>query len=288
MDWVALKGRLHRGRVIASVGVGLLAVLAAGQVVRAAASATDNASDPAYSSGWSYGSNGGTGFSPWTLNTYSGGGGAGYFIYDSTTNGSGSSGGINSSGNKSFGLYSYSGGFDDAYRSFTADSTGTTTLQMNQEFTMQIDNGYIDGGAVGVGLQDSVGDNRFEFYFVSGQSDYTIKDGSGTFDTGIGYTDGGLTLSYQVTGANTYDLTVIRFPSTGQSGSTAYTFAGIDTGSTYDISQLHVFDSNGASDGNHNYYVNDLSITTVPEPGCFGILAGTGLLCLRRRRAIRK
>jgi hypothetical protein len=269
----------------------IVALLACGQNVHAAATASDNASDPAYSSSWSGGENGGSGFNPWTLASVPNSGGSGYFIYDSTSNGGSGSGnpgaslGINSSGNNSFGLYAYSTGYDDGYRSFTPGTNGSPSLQVNQDFTIQMDNGYVSSGVVGIGLQDSSGDNRFEFYFAGGSSDYTLVDGSGTTDSGIGYTDGGLTLSYVVTGINTYSLTVTRDASSGQSGTTMFTFSGLDNGSTaYDISQVHIFDSNGSGGNPYNFYVNNLSIATVPEPGCASILVGTFLMGLRGRR----
>jgi hypothetical protein len=73
-------------RVIAILGALALANFAWGANL-----ASDDASDPAYSGGWTNGSNGGSGFGPWQLTTI--GFIAGHFIGNSIQNADGSDNG---------------------------------------------------------------------------------------------------------------------------------------------------------------------------------------------------
>lgn len=130
--------------------------------------ASDVAIDPAYDDGWTTGDNGGTGFGAWTLGTIGSGGAAGHFIGDSSNNAGGGSGNINTAG-ESFGLYAEPGMVSEAFRPFTG------ALSVGQIFLIDFDNGWVDeGGTVGLGLQNSAGQNRIEFFFIGGQTTYKI------------------------------------------------------------------------------------------------------------------
>lgn len=266
------------------------AFVAAGALGAAAASASyhanDTASDPAYNSGWTSGSNGGYGFQAWTLDGPgdSNGSHGGFFIGDSTANGGGgsgnpgSSGGINTTGAKSFGMYANSGQTVDAIRLFDGGGLATTDT-----LSFAMDNGYVaNSGTVGISLRAG-STNRLEFYFKGGDADYTINDASGAHSSGIGYTDGGLTVSFTPTSASTYSLTVTP------NGGSPTTFTGTLLGSptSTDVDTFRAFDSDSENGTAGNFYVNSLNI--VPEPTSLAMLGmlSAGMLVRRRKpRAI--
>src|SRR5205085_8748468 len=100
----------------------------------AATPGTDNANDPAYNSGWTNGTDGGTPatFSAWQLvATPTGTGTAGFFIGDSTTLGGGNSGGNIDTGGKAFGMVAQSGATADAPRSFDSPLTAGQTFSLH-------------------------------------------------------------------------------------------------------------------------------------------------------------
>lgn len=256
-----------------------LGVVFAGTPVFAAVAGIDNASNAPYSDGWQTGDNGGSGFGAWTLSGPTDLGQGGFFIGDSTENGGsgtgqpGQSGGINTAG-VSFGMYANSGQTADARRPLGGD------LGVGQTFTFQIDNGYLNNpGSDGISLLAGA-NARFEFYFNGGDANYTINDASGAHSSGIGYTDGGLTLEFTPTSVSTYILNV-----TPVGGSTS-TFTGSMLGapSLADIDTFRAFDYNSSNGTPGNFYVNNLS---VPEPASLGLLMVGGLGLLRRRRLAR-
>ena len=250
----------------------------------AALLASDNASDPAYNSGFTNGTNGGSGFGAWqfanttgTTNTAF----AGEFIGDSSTNGSGTSGNINSAGNKSWGLYSNTNNLADATRPFTGQ------LLTNEAFSLKMDNGFLNTSqSVGFGLQNSSGTNRLEFYFTGGASFYDINvPGTGVNSTnltgnGTPFTADGLSIKFKQLASNGWTLDVTP------NGGPLRTYSSTDFGAlaASDISQVRLFDFNpGAGGGGVDAFFNTLQI--VPEPGqlLIGILA-SGCFLFRRRR----
>lgn len=240
---------------ITMLSFGLATPLAWGSLV-----AVDNAGN--YTS-WANGNNLGSGFGAWAL---SGSANSGFFLGNSANNGSSPSGNINTSG-QAWGLYANSGTLASAVRPFTGGS-----LAAGQQFHIQMDNGSIQtGGTVGFGLQNSSGQNRFEFYFVGGSSSYTINIGGTTINTGISFTDDGLSLVFSQNSANGWALDV-----TPAGGSTSQ-FSG--TLAASDISQLRLFNFNAGSGGTRDAFYNNIQV--VPEPanvalGAFGLLLLAG------------
>jgi len=221
---------------------------------------TDNAGNSAYSDGWQNGDNGGSGFGAWALTSTAN---SGFFIGNSANNGTGgNSGNINTSGN-SWGLFANSGGLAGAVRPFSAGN-----LAVGQQFLIRMDNGNIQsGGTVGFGLQNSSGNNRFEFFFVGGGSSYTINIGGVSTSTGIPFTANGLTLVFTQESANGFSLDV-----TPSGGSTSH-FTG--TMAASDISRVRLFNSNAGNNAPNDAFFN--SIEVVPEPvntalGVFGVV----------------
>ena len=145
--------------------------------------ATDIASNNQYTNGWSNSFNGGSGWlSGWALtNSSTNISHNGHFIGDSSTNGNGdinSDGDINTTYDKAFGLYANNGEIAAAVRK------ASSSVAVGQTVSLDLDNGYIDSsGTVGIGLQNELGENRFEFYFVGGQDHYTLNDGRGSLNS---------------------------------------------------------------------------------------------------------
>lgn len=256
-------------RRAAALGV-VLCLAFAGQV-RAAGEASDDASN--YSGGtWTNEANGGSGFGPWTL-TFSGN--SGNFLGSSTDNGDGSGPGIDTGG-QSWGLWANSGGETHGYRPFTFGD-----LQVNQQFEIDFDNGWVqDGGSVGLGLQNSSGDNLWEFYFFGGQDYYKINDLVAHHDSFLPFTDDGLSLLFTLTGPTSYTFSVTVKGGT-TSNYTGYLISQADQG----IERAHIWNYNAGPDAQRNGYWNSMSV--VPEPVTVGlIILGIGglLTHLRRRR----
>ena len=180
--------------------------------------ATDNASDPVYTNGWTTSSSGGSGWGGgWQLTPASNTTAQGFFIGSSTSNGGGdpgNDGDIDTTGSKAWGIYANSGNTASATRSFSG------SISVGQLFTIDMDNGYIDNGmSVGFDLQDPTGSTKFEFYFLGGDTQYRIRDaGSASEPTGIPFTDQGLQVQFILTSSTTYSLVVSSVGIDGPSG----------------------------------------------------------------------
>ncbi|HTS17673.1 MAG TPA: cellulase family glycosylhydrolase [Verrucomicrobiae bacterium] len=186
-------------------------ILAFVRPANGASSASDNACNSPYNgSSWSSGQNGGTGFGAWSL--FQSGGGTASFSTDSASDNGyncSSGGAINGSCGKSWAAFANNGAIANARRVFTG-SPGS--LQAGQNFSFSIDNGYVDssGGAVGVALENAGSNTVWEFRYAGGNATgtYSINDGSGSVNTGISYTDSGLTVVFTLTSPTNYSVTI--------------------------------------------------------------------------------
>src|SRR5437016_4466274 len=175
--------------------------------------AFDNAADPAYSSAWTYGSNGGYGFEPWRIVTTDPKN-TGAFIGDASTNGGagsgqpGSSGGAINAAGKSFELYANpqppsEGGQNQSIgvgRTFPA-------LAPRQTFAFDLDPGkaccgmtaslrnIVNGGGVALELSQQVPPH----YLWSDLDHFRI-------DTGVLASSDGAHFSFNLTGPNAYSI----------------------------------------------------------------------------------
>lgn len=211
-----------------------------------------------YDNGWQSGDDDGAGFGGWQLNTT--GGNAGHFIYTSTSNGDGNSNADNDidSGGEAWGMYANSGSVSNAIRPFDVALTPGST------FSIKMDNGWIEsGGSVGFGLQDASGNNRMEFYFRNGQSNYKINDNAGETDTGLGFSDEGLNLVFTLVTSTTYSLEITRL----EGGSYTRNGTLINPGAGQPIARARLFNANAGFDGQRNAYFNNLQICT-PQSTC--------------------
>ena len=255
----------------------LALVLSAYPAAFAANLAYDAASNSTYDSGWTGGMNGGSGFGAWTLSPQPNGS-AGFFVWDSTQNGTFPSGGINTGG-ESLGFYG-NGAAADGWRAFQGGA-----LSVDQSFRIDFDNGWITAGtSVGWGLQNSSTQNLFEFWFTGGDGSYTINDYSGPHASSVGWTDGGLRLQVTLTGATNYSLSVIQ-------GATTNMFSGyLMSQANHGIEQFHIWNGGAGSGQNYDAYINSMGV--IPEPGTMALmgLALAGLTVyfrhLRRQRKI--
>lgn len=243
----------------------------------AANEATDNASDVVYNDGWNAGDNGGTGFGAWTQSGSTNGSNGGYFVGSSTANGDGDSnadGDINTSG-EALGIYANGGQSVSAVRGFTGGA-----LSVGQTFIISFDNGWLDTGSSDVlTLESSTGTDRLSFFFTGGNANYELFDNSGFVNTGIGFSDEGMTLAVTLTGADTYSVLI-----TPLGGGSATNISGTLQNAGAPIDQVQVANNNAGSGGNFDFYVNSLQV--IPEPSTMA-LTGLGMLglgFLRRRR----
>jgi hypothetical protein len=202
----------------------------------------------------------------WSFNLNGGGDGTnGTFIGDSSINagGSGTHSNINSSAGTAFGMYANSGKAVDAYRAFGS-------LAVGQTIQVDIENGWVSSGgpSVGFGIQNSIGTNLWEFFFVGGNNNYTMNDASGANTNNMPpYTANGLRVTFTLTSSNTYSATITT-PNTGGTTYGPYTGTLITPFSGTQVpAQLHFWNANSA-DGSggsaYDFFFNNLYVDGVP------------------------
>ncbi|MCS6770830.1 MAG: hypothetical protein NZ740_02250 [Kiritimatiellae bacterium] len=228
--------------------------------------AYDDASDPAYSGGWTNGANGGYGFAPWVIpyagtNTLT-------FVQSSTVNGDGDSnadGDIDTAG-VAWGLASELGLFMVAYRPFTGGP-----LQPGQSLNVAFDTGFDDPSeetGQGIGLGNSALDEYyFVFYRASNSLTYlfsdALNDGS---DTGIPVSDEGGQFTFSMVGPTNYLATVTMI------GGGTYSWSGSLSNAPESFLVGRTFGTNFSSSAeSYRIFINRLEI--VPE-------AHTSVLCV--------
>ena len=225
--------------------------------------AFDNAAQPAYSGGWTNGSNGGTGFGPWTLTTtYTGVSTNGVFLGSSTNNAFGTSPGIDVGG-QSWGIYANSGGAVAAYRGFN------NSIPVDGTFRIDMDNGYIgnddsDGFVLRSGNATNNPGNyntnaRFEFLYIGNDpsNSYKVVDNAGLYNIGVGFTGTGLHLVFNLKSMDTYNLLVIDNAS-GTTNATVNGTLGGTPGGTLD--SLSLYNRSAGSGSQYDCFFNSMEI----------------------------
>lgn len=217
---------------------------------------SSQANATAYDDGLQNGDNDGTRFQAWT-NVSGGGPNAGCFIGDSRNNGDGDGNGdgdINTGG-EAWGFYANTSNTAEATRPFT------NALGVGQTFTIYMDNGWIDGGTVGLGLRNSSNNDVWEFFFVGGQSFYQINAGGGVSNTTVGFTDEGLRLDFLLTSSTTWKLTLTEL---FNGNVTTYTGTLMSPGGGSAIDRVRLFNSNAGFGGQRDAFFNSMQICDPP------------------------
>jgi hypothetical protein len=229
--------------------------------------ATDNAGN--YGSGWTDGSNEGTGFSPWVLSSGTDTGFAGNFIGDP------SAAGITGMGSQAFGLFANppgSGSFS------TADRSLTTPLAVGNIFSFQWSINFDSGstGNKGFNLYTGVpGTGQIVNVNNGGSSSITFNDTDIGFDYGVN----AMTWTFTQISPTSLSLSV-----NGRDGSGLFT-TNI-SGLSGPVSSFRFYASDMQGGNEAQPYFNNLEV--VPEPSTYALLT-LGALALggyaARRRA---
>jgi hypothetical protein len=183
------------------------------------------------------------------------------------------SGGIGGSSEGSWQEYSYQndgvglGGSVNAYNTFSGGAlTLGQTVSIN--FVMRATDPATDGrpaGQVGVSLLNGSSDAITFYIYGGGPGNYFYSDaGSTGADAGpMGYQyQNAFNIAFTITGANTYSAVA-------GSDSWSGTFAG-------SLSGIDVFDDAGGNGSDVGF--NNLTITSVPEPGTLALILVGGML----------
>jgi len=247
------------------IALGIASVSLIAGSLHAANLASDNASNSPYQPGnnWPTGSNGGTGFGPWsfaatgTADRYIGASGVGQ--------------------DPSFGIFaSNTTDTSSADRSFTGGA-----LTAGQTFSLQLGASGVasGGGVVGLNLLDGT-TPVFTFKFTGGGTVWALNDGGTDFDTNIPFSaNTGISLAFTYNGGQSYTINISQGPNT---------FSGPNFTANSTISNITGFRMFSNLQGvDENLGFNNLAV--VPEPTTLSLLAGPALLgawfFIRRRRA---
>lgn len=229
--------------------------------------AEDDASQEAYNGGFDSGKNGGSGFGEWKMtnegnddNRHSG-------FYVATTENNQDLNSIAKNG-KAWGLFANGTGFEQAvaYRAFSqplAVGDSFSFLMENDVFEKKFETDDPSGGSVGLTLRtsnatDSTSDYNkdavFEFGSYQGKPNYQIYDGTGEdkTDSGVPFTDTGVTVTVTITGEDSYDLEIQTM-----SDKKLTKLPGRKLKAAGAISSLAIFDRNSEK---HDAYFNSLQV----------------------------
>ncbi len=243
----------------------LLSILGGALALASTSFAADLASDNGsnYSGGWTNNSNGGTGFSAWSITS---GGTAGTFIGDP------SAAGISGMSATSFGQYAHTGpgSYVDAGRSFVgALSIGQT---FSFDWAINWDSGA--GGNKGFNLYSGgIGGTQLLNVNNANTADITMN---GT-NTLFGYGTSIMTWSFTLLDATTLQIQANDRDGTG-SLSQNITVAGAP-----DSFKLYMSDMSDNSNNRQPYY-NNFEIVPEPSTMVMGVMGAIGLAVAARRR----
>lgn len=232
--------------------------------------AYDDASDAAYSGGFSDSSNGGYGFSAWTIVANQGSGFAGSFIGDPA------SGGISGMSSSSFGLYANptgSGASVDAIRSFSSALSAGQTFSFDWGVNWDSDGTGNKGFSLysgGAGGTELVNIN------MGGTGLITINGN----DMFLNYGTAAMTLNFEVVDANT-----LRVYGIGRDGSESYDNNFDITGLAADTFKFYAEGLSNGDGDNRQPYFNNLAVVPEPSTIVLGLVGVVGLIAARRRMA---
>lgn len=217
--------------------------------------AHDDASEAAYDAEWKSDSNGGSGFGPWMQQTLTSGdpSHAGFFVATQENNPD-----LNNivAKNKAFGMYANGTSFEvaSAFRSLSKPLGVGESFSFALEhdrFEKKFDTDATAAGSIGITLRTgnqaaSIDDYnkgaRFEFGYYAGQQNYQIYDGEENHDTGVPFTDAGLTVKLTLLTADTYDLEITTLADKKTVKLSGRKLGGAAGGT---LNSLCIFDRNG-------------------------------------------
>ncbi len=235
--------------------------------------ASDNASDVAYAGGWANASNGGSGFTAWSITSDNGTGFAGTFVGDPAN------GGIVGMSASSWGQYANpdgSGAYVNSDRGFTGGA-----LSVGQTFSFDWGVNWDSNGSGNKGwnlYSGGVGGTQLINVNMGGTGTITIDDGSGAATLFANYGTAVMTINVeQLVGG-------LRIYATGRDGIEAYdnTFAGVSG-----VDSFRFYSSNLSNDtgDNRQQYINNLAVVPEPSTIVLGVVGVLGLAIARRRAA---
>jgi len=204
--------------------------------------AQDAASNAIYTAGpsWQDGQNGGEKWGGgWQLG---GGANAGHYLAQQPGDSN-----LNSSAH-AWGLWAHSGGLAEAVRPLAGRLNAADILRLKFE------NNWVDGGSVGIGLQNRFGQNLFEFLFIAGDTNYLINDAETAKPTAITWTEDGLDLEFELVTPTTYRFLAAGVEFTGT----------LAAASELVIDRLRVWNYDAGGGYQRNLYLTDLRIDGLP------------------------
>src|SRR5579871_1015816 len=213
-----------------------------------------------YSGIWSNGQNAGSGFGAWQFNPTTNNGNVFYYIQGATVNDGTTTpgnGGVDiSSSGVAWGMTALNSSLAQATRPFPS------ALTTSQSFQIDIDNGNIaTGGSVGFALQNGSGNAVWQYYFTGGSNNYTINAASVSGPALPTFTRNGMRLTFSLTSASTYSVTVLSYTPGGGVGvgtSSTYTGTLLNPTGGQSITSVRLFNNNAGSSTNNNSYFNNL------------------------------
>lgn len=200
--------------------------------------AWDSPTNATYSNGWSNGSNGGSGFGPWSLVA---GANAGWFratLQDGTNI---------SVGTVGWGTWAHTDSAVDAIRPFS------NSLAVGDVFRLRWDNNWVSAspeGSVGFALLNAATNARFEFMFIGGGTNYVVNDSVSGRHTGIPWTGDGLDIAFLLTGDDTYRLEI-----------GGYTVSGTLAHAGTSIALFKLWNWRAGPGWEYNLYLGDMSVS---------------------------
>jgi 1,4-alpha-glucan branching enzyme len=212
---------------------------------------------------WTNGSTAGSGFGPWQLSPPTNNANVFYYVQTSTLNDNGGAAGnggndINNGG-LAWGITALNSTLANAIRPFSS------ALTTNQTFQIDMDNGNITtGGSVGFSLENSSAQAVWQYYFTGGSNTYTINAATVSGPAPPNFTRDGMRLTFSLTSASTYSVSVLTYTAGGSAGvgtTTTYTGALLNPGGGQAITSVRLFNFNAGSGTNNNAYFNNTIIS---------------------------